>query len=115
MLSPHFRYRKVTPRMLAQMQALRKKGLTYREIGAKLGVAHFTVQYHLSPTVRIKAFERAKRSNKKQRANGYYEKPTVKARRKRYNREYMRDRYQNDPEFRRKMIRANSGGKFADA
>jgi len=96
------------------MKALRAEGWSYDKIAKKFNVARSTVLYHITDYGKPQAIVRAKRSNKKQKENGYYQRPEVKARRKAYIRDYLRQRYQKDPDFRRKMIRANSGGKFAE-
>ena len=47
-----YRYRKITPDILKKMKKLRKQGLTYKEIGNKIGVTMSTALYHLSPRER---------------------------------------------------------------
>ena len=110
----HFRYRKVTPIILAEMKALHEKGWSYRKIARKFNISLGTVLYHLTAYYKPQALIRAERSNQKQQESEYYQRLEVRARRKKWIREYIRERYQNDPEFRRKMIRANSGGKFSE-
>jgi len=110
-----FKYRKVTPTILAEMKALREKGWSHQQIADTFGLSSSTVQYHLTDYYKPQALARAKRSNKKQKESGYYHRSEVKARRKAYQRDYMRERYQNDLEFRQKVIRANNGGRFANA
>lgn len=85
------------------MRKLREEGLTYREIAEKCGVAESTPRYHLNPRMK----EQTRKSERKRRRKKAKEI-------RQYMRKYFRRRYHNDLEFRRKMIRANSGGKFKD-
>ena len=103
----HFRYRKVTPEKLWVMKTLRVQGKTYYEIAEIIGVNYATVAYHLDKNQRENTLKRARRSLVKKDA-----KPKNEAE-KLYGTEYFKDRYHNDPIFRRKVIRANSGGRFS--
>jgi len=67
------------------MKKLRQKGLTYLQIATSLKINLNTVQYHLSPSA----------TN-----------PEYLEKRRKYNREYQKRRYNNDPEFRRKILNA---------
>jgi len=64
-MQKHFRYRKVTPIILAEMKVLRAKGWSYPKIAKKFNVNLSTVQYHLTDYYKPQALARAKRSNKK--------------------------------------------------
>ena len=90
------------------MIKMRVEGETYQVIADFFKVCYATVAYHLDEEQRMKAIDRAGKSIEK---NG--EKPKTEAKKK-YNAEYYKDRYHNDPEFRRKVIRANSGFKFKE-
>ena len=97
---------KVTDIMAQEMKKLREEGKTFREIAVIYNVALSTIQYHVSPGEKEKnkklVYERRKKLG-----------PTSKQypeRRREYMRNYMKDRYNNDPEFRERMIKhvANS-------
>jgi len=106
----HFRYRKVTPEIEEEMRRLRRMGLSYPKIARIFGVDYKTVVYHLDEGQRKKALDQA-RMFLARKGKG---KRTRSEREKRYMREYYKDRYHNDPEFRRKVIRANKGFKFRE-
>lgn len=115
MLTMHFRHRKVTPELVEFMKSLRNNDTPFKQIAKTCNLSSSSVQYHLNPKCRADAITR---ENKR-----YYENPKVREyqaqkrrsqSRKDWNRNYLHDRYTNDPEFRKKMIRANSGGRFAD-
>lgn len=110
----HFRYRKVTPEMAAEMKKLRRQGLTLKRIAEMLVVAYETVQYHLNDEYRKRHIEQAKERARERVKSGYYKQPAVLEYRKKWNKEYLHERYHNDGEFRKKVIRANKGGKFAE-
>jgi len=68
---------------IKKMKELRKKGYAYSHIARVLKITNSAVAYHISPT---------------QNSQEYLEK------RRKYSREYQKERYTNDPEFRRKML-----------
>lgn len=97
----HYRYRKVTPEIKEKMIKLRQKGIPYYKIGEKLGFSQNVVNYHLNPEQREKAIKRAEKSNSKLTK----EEIKIKSgKRKNYKENYFKERYHNDPEFRRKVI-----------
>ena len=104
----HFRYREVTPEILAMMRALRSQGKSYYKIADISDVNYSTVVYHLNSGQRQKTLNRARKSLAK---NNRKPKSPEK---KQYDEEYYKDRYHSDPEFRMKVIRANSGGHFKE-
>jgi len=85
---------------------LRKMGLPYHKIASAFNVDYSTVAYHLDEKQRLNTLQRAKKA-----LNGKRKPKTDKE--KKYAVEYYKDRYHNDPEFRQRVILANSGGKFA--
>ena len=104
----HFRYRKITPEDKQLMRSLCAYGLSQAQIATVFECCRQVVCYHLDEEQRMKTIERAKKSIER---NG---KKARTESNKKWNREYLKDRYHNDPEFRMKVIRANSGGKFAE-
>ena len=99
----HFRYRKVTPQMKAEMEKLRKQGLSYPKIADKFGVSLSIVYYHLNPEYRRKYIEREGRRQKTKKVREYHAKRWRSEEYRRWRREYMRERYREDAEFREKM------------
>ncbi len=97
-----YRYRKVNPETLSQMKQLREEGLTYKAIAEKFNINSSSVAYWLSPKEKENAIKRA---------NKYYSKLTkeqIKEKEKNrseYKSKYSLDRYQNDEEFRKRMIK----------
>ena len=92
------KYRKITPELLELMKKLRYQGYSYNEIARRLNVGYGTVQYHLNEVQRAKTLERSKR---------YARKPPTeeqRLRRRAYMRQYMRERYKADEEFRKRLI-----------
>ena len=110
----HFRYIKVTPEISLQMKQLRQNGLTQDEIAQKLGVSQNTVCYHLNDDYRENKIEKEKQRQRTQVVKDYQAKRRVSKKGRKWMREYIHERYTKDLEFRRKMIRANSGGKFRE-
>lgn len=95
-----YRNRKITPEIARNIRILKNEGLTQIEISKKLDISTSCVQYWGSEEQREKAIARANKSNKnmtkedrKKKNNQTYG----------YRKEYMKDRYNNDPEFRDKF------------
>lgn len=106
----HFRYRKVTPKMRLKMKMMLAKGKTKADIARFFGLDYATIAYHLDSSAHAKTLARARKSLKK---NG--KKPKTE-RKKTWDKEYYKERYHEDPEFRMKVIRANqNGGRFKEA
>jgi IS30 family transposase len=72
---------------------LRKQGLSIGRIAKLLDCSTSAIKYHIYPRVR----EYTKNYQKTEK-------------RRKQKRDYYKRRYYIDPEFRRKMLRANSGG-----
>jgi biotin operon repressor len=113
-LRKHFRYRKVTPELLEFMKLLKSYQLSYGQIGDACGLSRTTVQYHLNIRQRELTIERAKHHYQKPKTKKYYAKKRASPQHRSWMREYLRERYRGDPEFRAKILRANRGGRFAD-
>jgi len=103
-MEKHYRFRKVTPRIKEKMKELREEGLSYKEIGKRLLMCGSTIAYHLSEEQRKKAIKRA---NKHNRGISKEERKKINKERYKYKKEYLSERYRNDPEFRdrfKKMV-----------
>jgi len=68
---------------IKKMKEMRKRGLTYSKIGNSLKIGTRVVAYHISPTMNS---------------------PEKLEKRRKYSREYIKRRYNNDPQFRRNML-----------
>jgi hypothetical protein len=110
----HFRYRKVTPDLLEFMKQLRTYQLNYRQIAEICELNPTSVQYHLDLRTRERTVARANCHNQRVDSRKNTAEKQAKARQRRWMKEYLRERYHNDPEFRARVIRANMGGRFAD-
>jgi predicted transcriptional regulator len=77
---------------------LREEGLSYREIGEELGYSTSAVHQQLNDETRRKKQERMRN----------YDAPTTKEYKRNWHREYMKERYNNDSEFRRRMLKSMS-------
>ncbi len=82
--------KKLTKKQINNTRKLRDKGLTYREIGNKFNVSHQTIRRYLNPSAR----EYYMNTNKNNRKDINY---VLK------ERKYVRDKYNNDPEYREKV------------
>ena len=97
-----YRYHKVNPGILSQMKQLREDGLTYKAIAEKFNISATSAQYWLSPK---------EKENSIKRSMKYYKKLTQEQRREKekkryeYKKKYFLERYQEDEEFRKRMIR----------
>jgi len=94
-----FRYRKVTPKIENVIKQLRKKGWTLKEISESLNISTSTITYHLYEEERKRVIKKSTFYNKK---NNYKQKSNE---RKKYQRDYQKERYTNDPKFRKKFIK----------
>lgn len=112
----HFRFRKVTPDVKKRMLVLAENKLSFYAIAKRLGFDPSTVEYHLVEEKRNKALERAKRSfqNHSQSNDPEFFLQALAEKKRVYNRKYLGDRYNKDPDFRLKIIRANNGGRFKE-
>lgn len=87
-----FRRKKVTKEILGEMKKLKETN-SYKKIAETFGVHVSTVMYHLNEKTRERIKERKRKNNKIKDIDKY----------RKYQREYQRDRYHNDEEFREKQ------------
>jgi hypothetical protein len=92
-----FRYRKITPEMVKEMRKMRTKGFSYIDIAKKFKVAGSTAQYWVKPEYKRHSNKRSLKNSKKQ-LNAWQRDPE-------YMKEYLHDRYHNDPIFREKCLK----------
>jgi len=109
-----FRYRKVTPELFQFMKQLKGYQFNFRQIGKICGLDPSSVQYHLDARQHALAIARAKRRYRRVDARRQQTQRHASLRYRRWMREYLRERYHDDPDFRAKILRANMGGRFAD-
>ncbi len=87
--------KRVQPETKKVMKEMKAKGISLEGIGKILGFSASTIQYHLSDDSKKKAITRATKNRK----------PWAGL--KEYNRKYQSERYNNDPEFRERVKKAN--------
>ena len=97
----HYRYRKVTPEILEEMKDLRASGLTQEKIAKKFNITNSTVQYWTNPQQKEDRIRSAKKSNAKLTTEQRKEKTKKHSE---YNKKYFLGRYNNDEEFRKRII-----------
>ena len=92
-----YKYRKVTPEMLKEMRELYATGnYTQTGIAKMFGLPQSSGNYWLNPKSREKA---------KARGREYARNNPKKCEYNEARRDYQRERYQNDEEFRKRMIK----------
>jgi len=96
-----YRYRKIKPEDIVVMKELREQGLSYKQIGGEFGVHMSTAHYHLSPREKIMSKKRAYKFLSKMTKKQKLEKIKKAAPRMK---KYMKERYNNDSEFRRGFL-----------
>lgn len=94
-----FRGGKITEQQMKEMRKLRKEGLTYCAIAKIFGVSNTTVRYHTSDSEKKRRQDYSREFNLIRYKEGK-QKPSSKE----YRQQYMKDRYNNDEEFRKRMI-----------
>ncbi len=97
-----YRYRIITPEDVEKMKELREQGLYYKEIGKRFNVRWQVAHYHLSP--------REKKMSRKRtyKSLGKLTKKQIKEKIRKhqpYTNQYIKERYNNDEEFRRNFIK----------
>ena len=93
-------HQKVTETMKTEFKELRESGLTYKQIAEIHGVSSGTIQYHLNEKTRLLSLERQNRYYKEGRS--WRQKNPEKY--QKWSSAYHLDRYNNDSEFRQRMI-----------
>jgi len=93
-----WKYRKVSPEMLEDIKKLREEGENYTEIGRIFDLDPHSVRYWLDDEYRKKCIQKAKERTKKPLSEEQKEK------RRTYIREYIKNRYNTDPEFRERFL-----------
>lgn len=94
------KHQKVTPEMKKEFKKLREEGLTYKQIAEKYGLTSSTIQYHLKEKTRRLVLERQNRYYREGRT--WRQKNPEKW--QKYSSSYHLERYNNDEEFRQRMI-----------
>jgi hypothetical protein len=93
--------KKLNEQQIKEIKELAKNGVSYREISRRFGVKLEAIKYHLLPEFK----ERAKELNRlRYKKMSSQEKRIYFDKKKKYQREYHRNRYNNDKEFRNKQI-----------
>ena len=82
-----------------QIKKLRKEGLVQKKIAEKLGISEVTVRHYLRPELRKNMYDKRKELISK----------NIKEHRK-YHRDYQRERYHEDEDFRR--MKLDASGKW---
>lgn len=77
------------------MKDMRAKGISFAGIGRILGFSASTIQYHTSSETKKRAISRAAKNRKPWAGT------------KEYNKKYQSERYNNDPEFKERVRKAN--------
>lgn len=94
----HYRYRKITPEILKNMQNLKKENISNDKIAKMFNIAGSTVSYWLSEKQKKNAIKRAKKFYKEKMTKE--EKSLSNKKRYNYKKDYLKERYNNDEEFR---------------
>jgi predicted ArsR family transcriptional regulator len=85
----------------AKIKRLRKEKLDIPEIAEKLGICENTVRYHLSEKVRE---DTKKRARKRFQKMSLKERKAISKKNYPYTKEYIKRRYHEDEEFRKRYI-----------
>jgi len=92
---------RITKEQIKQMNKLKEKGLSMKEIAKKMKLVYSTVQYHLSSKQKENAKKRAREYSK----NNWKNRDKNKA--KKYQKYYQSKKYNEDEEFREKVKKRN--------
>ena len=91
---------KLTPEQIEEIIKLYSEGMGMIELAAKFGVSQPTISYHVNPKVREKTKRRTIEDFKKLSLE---ERRVIYARRKEYLKNWLKKKYNSDPEWREKM------------
>jgi len=106
---------KVSDQAKQLMKTLHEIGVTQEEIAAFFNVTDSTVGYWVNDEYRERRKGELRKQMKEKYDKGIHPQQLNVERQRTYMRNYMRNRYQNDPEFREKVKRANrKGGRFKE-
>lgn len=97
-MTRRWKYRKVSPKDIEEMKDLREQGWSYVKIGKLFKIDPHSVRYWIDDEYRQRCIERAKRRPRKPLTD------EQKAKRKVYIRNYIKKRYNEDPEFRERFL-----------
>lgn len=92
---------RITPEQIVEMTRLRKIGYSYNHISISMGINIQAVIYHLNPH-----YKEFVKSSNRIRNREYYKnhKKKILEKARKYNKVYMKNRYHNDAEFRKRHI-----------
>lgn len=90
---------RITKEQVIEMKKLSKNGKKYIEISKHMNISPVVVAYHLEEKYKIKLLERARKYRDKMSDN---EKKRIYESQKDYRKQYFKDRYHSDEEFREK-------------
>lgn len=94
-----WKYRKITPAEVEEMKALRAFGWKYSKIGKKFDLDSHSVRYWVDDEYHEKCIMRAKARKRGSLSEEQKEK------RREYIRNYIKSRYNEDPEFRERFLK----------
>ena len=93
----NYRRQRVIPR--DELKALRAKDMTYKDIAIRYGLSISGVRYHVDDEYRERHIQESVKYRKVWRKDN-------KVKNNEWHREYMRERYHDDPKFRQRVIDA---------
>lgn len=93
-----YKYRKVTPELLKEIEKARDEGLTLKRLAMLFNLSTSTIRYYLVPSYREKVIKRAKENPKGKLSQEKQQ--TFKE----YSKKYFKERYKTDEEFRTRVI-----------
>ena len=100
---------RVTKEQINQMKKLREEGKTQREISEIMNLPISVVQYWLNENLREKNKRRVREWYKRQSKEKRRE---LNLRQKEYRRDYYRNRYHTDEEYRKRRIEYSKKGNM---
>jgi len=92
---------KLTKLQVLEIQKAYGEGKTCMELAGAYGVSQPTISYHINPGLKQRSIERTKKMYGELTAD---QKKALTNSKKEYIKVYMRNRYKNDMEFRKKAI-----------
>ena len=90
-----------------QIKEIVESNLPIKELANQFNVSENCILYHKNPELRTKVIERAKKADKLRTLNGTNWRQRNPERVREYMRNYIKNRYNNDPEFKAKMQERN--------